>query len=400
MTFPAAPVTRFAILVVLLTLGSAVPGRAQDSRAAEVERAQADKATRLHPYVPTRAEGAVLRAQRALAGRPSGLYPWLGSIYSGGWMAAGPGLRMPFGEGGAVDAQAGISIKGYKLARTTLTLPQMANRRIGVGAQAQIIDATSVSFYGVGNDSDKNAKTTYHYRPTSFGAALAVVPAPRTHLRAGLDYLTFDNKPGRRGTSIEERFTDVPGLFVAGEYWITQLEAAYDWRDSPGYARRGGFYSLSWVNYDDRDRGTFGFHRVEADLRQMIPILRENWIIALRGLASTTSTDEGEIVPFFLMPQLGGGSELRGYPSWRFRDRHRLLMSAEYRWTPAHIVDMAIFHDAGKVAGRLSDLDLRDLHHSTGIGIRFHAPAATFLRFEVAKTSEGVGIVTTFGQSF
>jgi hypothetical protein len=66
--------------------------------------------------------------------------------------------------------------------------------------------------------------------------------------------------------------------------------------------------------------------------QQFIPILKQNWVIALRALASTTDTADGQSVPSFLMPDLGGSHTLRGYPAWRFRDRSRLLLSGEYRW--------------------------------------------------------------------
>ena len=92
-------------------------------------------------------------------------------------------------------------------------------------------------------------------------------------------------------------------------------------------------------------------------MQQFVPILRENWVIALRALASTTSTAPGQDVPFYLLPDLGGSHTLRGYPAWRFRDRNRLLLTGEYRWTAGPFVDMALFLDAGKVAPRLADLD-------------------------------------------
>ena len=100
------------------------------------------------------------------------------------------------------------------------------------------------------------------------------------------------------------------------------------------------------------------------------------------------------------MPDLGGSSRLRGYPSWRFRDRNRLLLSGEYRWTAGQFIDMAIFLDAGKVAARRADLDLADLKTSYGLGVRFHTPAATVMRVEVARTVEGTSLVWAFGPSF
>ena len=54
------------------------------------------------------------------------------------------------------------------------------------------------------------------------------------------------------------------------------------------------------------------------------------------------------------MPDLGGSHTLRGYPTWRFRDRNRLLLTGEYRWTAGPFVDMALFLDAGKVAPRVA----------------------------------------------
>ena len=103
-------------------------------------------------------------------------------------------------------------------------------------------------------------------------------------------------------------------------------------------------------------------------------MLRENWVIALRALASTTRPRAGQDVPYFLMPDLGGSHTLRGYPPWRFRDRNRLLLTGEYRWTAGPFVDMALFLDAGKVAPRARDLDLRGL--KTTLRHRPHAAHA------------------------
>jgi hypothetical protein len=44
---------------------------------------------------------------------------------------------------------------------------------------------------------------------------------------------------------------------------------------------------------------------------------------------------------------------------------------------------------------------LDDLKRSYGLGVRFHAPAATILRVEVARTStDGTALVFAFGPSF
>ena len=131
-----------------------------------------------------------------------------------------------------------------------------------------------------------------------------------------------------------------------------------------------------------------------------MPLLRANWVLAFRALASYTEPRGGQTVPYFLLPDLGGTRTLRGYPSWRFRDRHRILLTGEYRWTAGQFLDMALFVDAGKVAARRSDLNLDGLQTGYGIGVRLHTPAATALRIEVARSVEGTRLVFAFGPSF
>jgi outer membrane protein assembly factor BamA len=104
-------------------------------------------------------------------------------------------------------------------------------------------------------------------------------------------------------------------------------------------------------------------------------------------------------VPFFLLPDLGG-HELRGYPSFRFRDRNRVLLTGEYRWAAGPFVDMAIFMDAGTVAHEFDDLDLGRLATTQGVGLTFHTPSRTALRVEVARSREGMGLVFSFSPNF
>jgi outer membrane translocation and assembly module TamA len=75
-------------------------------------------------------------------------------------------------------------------------------------------------------------------------------------------------------------------------------------------------------------------------------------------------------------------------------------LSGEYRWKAGQFVDMALFMDAGKVTADRSDLNFKDLEPAYGVGVRFHAPSATVLRIDVAKTREGIGLVFTAGNIF
>ena len=72
----------------------------------------------------------------------------------------------------------------------------------------------------------------------------------------------------------------------------------------------------------------------------------------LHGKVETTDTRTATRCPFFMLPAVGGGSSLRGYTSWRFRDRHSLLLQAEWRILVNSFIDTAIFYDTGKVTSR------------------------------------------------
>ena len=184
------------------------------------------------------------------------------------------------------------------------------------------------------------------------GGDAAAHPVPWTVFRAGLTYEDFTLESGS-GTSpsIEEVHTpaSAPGLGASPSYLHTILSGGIDSRPSPGYARHGGLYEVTYHNYADRD-STYSFDRMDAEIVQHIPILRENWVISLHGLLQTT-LDDADQVPYFLMPSLGSGSTLRGFTGWRFRDLHSILMSGEFRWIPNRLgLDMALFYDTGKVA--------------------------------------------------
>ena len=85
-----------------------------------------------------------------------------------------------------------------------------------------------------------------------------------------------------------------------------------DWRPSPGYARRGGLYQVRYHRYAG---GVDDFERVEGEVVQHVPLVRENWVLSLHGHADSILSDDA-VVPY--LPSLGGGDTLRGYSGWQF----------------------------------------------------------------------------------
>ena len=162
-----------------------------------------------------------------------------------------------------------------------------------------------------------------------------------------------------------------------------------------------GSIASQFDDFHERDVDLYSFKSLEGEALQLIPILRANWVIALRGLVTLTDIGDTTVVPYFMLPSLGGGTTLRGYPDFRFRDRNRLLMNAELRWTPARFMDMAIFYDTGKVTARRQDLDFDDLQESYGIGMRLIGTEGYVFRVEAAHSREhNVRLIFTAGRAF
>lgn len=387
---PLRPIGAAAAVVVLMAIPA--PASAQSTREAELAADKADKATHLHPYEPTVLEQRVQTFEQ-LEGRffASNLYPFIGSTMDGGGFAAGPAVRARFGDTGALDAHAAWSVKNYRAANANLSLPLVFDSRVRVQVGADWIDAPDVAFYGVGNASTENGQIAYEYRATTVGVTTSFRPAPSFTIGGGLDAMQTESTIPGQANSLQ---------ILNPAYRRTRAFAELDRRSAGGYTRSGGLYRVDWSDYHETGAGTSSFNRTDADLRQFIPVFRDNWIIALHALTSTTSTALGQDVPFYLLPDLGGSHTLRGYQPWRFRDRSRLLLSAEYRWTAGSFLDMALFVDAGKVAPRLADLDLRDLTTSYGIGASFHTPVSTVTRIELARTREGNSLMFSFSPSF
>jgi len=115
--------------------------------------------------------------------------------------------------------------------------------------------------------------------------------------------------------------------------------------------------------------------------------------LSFRGFVSTTGSKRDQQIPFFMLPSVGGGSSLRAFSSWRFRDRNSMVMEAEWRVMVNRFLDTALFYDAGKVTAHARDLDLTHLKSGYGIGVRFHGPLSTPLRIDVAHGNEGISVV-------
>jgi hypothetical protein len=388
-------------------LSLALPASAQDTRAETIAREQAEKAKVIAPYTPSGAEKGLEYVKDYLSRFGQGFYPAIGSVYSGGGFTLGAGYRRSVGDRANANIFGLYSIKQYKLVEFSFNAPRSSTGHWDFGVRTGWRDATQVAYHGLGIDSPEE-RSVFRLQQAYAGGDVAVSPQWWTVFRGGVSFEDFTLKDGLGASpDISSTFTPAtaPGLGANPTYIHTSASAGIDWRTndifrpSPGYARRGGLYEVTYHRYGDRDK-TYTFDRMDAEIVQHIPLLRENWVVSLHGLMQST-LDNDDVVPYFLLPSLGSGSTLRAYSSWRFRDRHSLLTQAEFRWIPSRLaVDMAIFYDAGIVADRRSGLGVNGMKSNVGIGVRFHSPVATPLRIELAKGLEGLHLVFAGSAAF
>jgi hypothetical protein len=395
------PVLIYACLAAFAFLPGAVA--AQQTREEVYKQEQEVKSAHIAPSTRNVAERVVdrLRQFGVFDDEPKGFYPFLTKVYPSGGVAVGGGYRRAFRDTGAITATTAVSFRNFKSAGVQLAMPRMAGGKLAVETGLHWIDAPTVPFFGIGNDTVRDGMTDFHYRPTTAGVTLRYEPHRAFTLGGGVDYLTIDATAGPSPSLQPLVFASAPGLGADPRYVRSRAFAAIDWRADPGFTGRGGLYRLDVDQYAETSGSDLSFRRLETEVVQLVPILRANWVIALRGLATITQTTGDNEVPFYLMPTLGGGSDLRGFSTMRFRGPQRVLVGAELRWTPARVLDMAVFYDAGKVAERARDLTLTGLHDSYGIGARFHAHSGASMRIELAHSREhAMRVIWSFGAAF
>jgi len=386
--------------VVALTTGLAPPVAAQDpqppTREAEIEQAKGEKANALHPYVPGKFEGLMNRAEDILVNGVPRWHPFFESAYYGGGVTLGAGYAHHVSPYNMIDMRGTYTILGYKRIEAEFTAPRLFHRRGSLSLLGGWREATQAAFYGLGMNSSLDNRADFDFQQPYGSGTLEFWPTRRLlMLRGGFELSRWSVHPGQgHFPSVDAVYTPrtLPGVGAKTTYVHSQGTVGFDWRTSPGYSRRGGYYGVTLHDYTDRDK-QFGFNQLDYEAIQHFPIFREAWVISLRGIARTTYAKTDQQVPFFLLPYVGSGHTLRGFISHRFRDQNGLILNAEWRIMVNRFMDTAFFYDTGKVAAHRADLDLHGLKSDYGFGFRVHGPFATPLRIEVSRSPEGTRLV-------
>ena len=322
-----------------------------------------------------------------------------GGIKQGSSMAAGPAFSQEFADHSFVQVKGVYSVRNFKLLQARYDARPLFHGRAFVSTRVRWQDAPQLSLYAIGPDSPQ-ARAEYGERKIEWRGFLRTNLTPHLNVTGGTGIERYAIDAGFIDTHEDERLgivPDAPGLSTRPWFLHSFGSIAYDTRFAPDYSRTGTALSAGTHIYHDMHDGRASFQGYELGAGHLFPTVRTgtgptDWKGALGVAARAWLSDSGDgnTVPFFLMPTLGGGDLLRGYPSYRFRDRNALLLTAEYRWAVHSMIDVAAVYEAGAVAPTARGLDWDALAHSVGGGIRVHSRTAGVMRVDLARGREGL----------
>ena len=131
-----------------------------------------------------------------------------------------------------------------------------------------------------------------------------------------------------------------------------------------------------------------------------VPLLPDNRRLALRSRLDKAVLLEGDELPFYELPDLGSGGDLRGVRSHRFRDNGALLFTLEYRYPVWGFADAVIFWDKGQVFNEYENVDWLNWRNSYGFGFHLLSGNNFAFRSEFAFSKEYSRIILSISPNF
>ncbi|MGQ0640119.1 MAG: hypothetical protein ACT4P6_05000 [Gemmatimonadaceae bacterium] len=346
------------------------------------------------------------------------LHPFVGGVAPGGGAGAGLAYNAPLNGRWEVSAKAGYTLKSYWRADVVV---DYSDRRTQFGAYARARDMKSLEYFGPGDSSKLSDRSNFRLRDPVVGAQGSFRVTSWLAVGARAEQIWPHVSRGLSSTlpSVEQRFddSDAPGLTAQPHFGRYDGSIDIDFPAGAGEALyQGGQFRTTYSRVTDQELDRYSFQRIDMEAQQRFALFGPFRRLTLSGWVSTAIAKAGHDVPFYFQRSLGsngrivsvnesriGGdgtqATLRGFKTYRFRDRHLVLLQAEYRiplWGP---VDATLFADAGKVTRRRSDLDVTGLRRDYGFSLSVMRGPTTALRADVAfGGGEAARLLLTFGR--
>ncbi|MDH3547749.1 MAG: BamA/TamA family outer membrane protein [Gammaproteobacteria bacterium] len=269
------------------------------------------------------------------------------------------------------------------------TYLHLLNDKLRVKAGAAHIDIR-YRFYGIGNEIDFLNIDVLQEGPAYFLTGSWNV---WKKLYVGLGYRRGSVDTRLRFDVDDSSFFD-PVLNI--ELGAISIPIEIDSRDHEQFPRNGWQILGQTVLYRESVGSDFEAETYKLSINRYFP-MRETDVLAARLVVRSASED----VPFFLLSTFGGTTDLRGYPSGRYRDRQMYAVQTEYRWQFSDRWIFTGFAGVGEVAEHFSEMG-RNFLPAGGVGARFvlSEKHKIGLSFDVATGKDGTEVYFGVGEAF
>jgi len=246
-------------------------------------------------------------------------------------------------------------------------------------------------FYGVGNEANDSGISVDVLQEAPLYFASASYRVWRK-LYVGLGYVAGD-VDSRLRFVIDQPFFD-PTLKL--DIGAISIPIVYDSRDHEQFPRSGWMMTGRTMLYRKSVGSDFDAETFMVNVNHYRP-MREHDVIAFRAYFRTTSGK----APFFIKSTFGGSTDLRGYPSGRYRDNMMYALQSEYRWQMNDKWIFTGFAGFGEVAPDVSEFG-KNFLPAAGIGARFIVSQKhrVSLSADIAAGDDGAEYYFGVGEAF
>ena len=292
-------------------------------------------------------------------------------------------LRRAFSRDADLLVDAGTSTEGNDDYQIQYRQRQVGpNRAIYYTAQFWYSTQLAQRFYGIGNETEDDAESSYVFRRTLARGLLGFELPFDFNIELSERITSYKVGPGRleEVASTRAAFPNVPGVKDGRISILTHRVALiYDSRDSITTPTEGIFGRFTYELSDGSLGSDIDFQRFGLQLTFLIPKFKKKLtsVVNFNGWIMT-----GDQIPFFELTQLGGKSTIRGYGQGRFVDQNGYAINFEERWNAIEheiagveiVVQLAGFIDAGRVFAEGERFKFKDTKIAAGGAVRVVVP--------------------------
>lgn len=266
-------------------------------------------------------------------------------------------------------------------------------------------------FFGIGPETEGRDESFYRQELFWSGAALRRAIDPHLFWEADLLYSSVAAGEPRDGESpsISTAFAGaLPPGFGEHSYGVSVgLQLLHENDLGKGRPTKGGSRRVRVERFESTDDQGVGFFSYRAELQQFLTLWHPFRVLALRGYGSWLDPTGGDVIPFQRLMINDNPDVLRGYRSFRFRDRGLVALNSEYRFPilmnerpGGSGLDLYPLADWGQVFDAAEQVSFRNMKFSYGLGLRIESSTGFVAKIEWARSEEETAVQFRSDQLF